>query len=815
MHNKKWIIKNNDSNIISNKLSPLLNKILFDRGYRDINSVDKFLHPTLHDLYDPYLMDDMDRVVEKIYRYVNDGKNICIYGDYDVDGITSIAVLVKCFERLGVDVDYYIPNRLDEGYGLSIDALDNVIKKGADLIISVDCGITSVKEAEYVKNIGKELIITDHHHPHEVLPDTLILNPKKNTCLYPYDMLAGVGIAMKLTEALLGEDFKNFYKEILPIVMLGTVADVAPIQDENRIITKLGLHLLKETDNIGLLSLIEVSGLSGKDINTGHIGFNIAPKINAAGRIGKPELGVELLITRDESKAIKLSNELNELNIERKSIENDILERVDILIRETVNPLDKIIIVKGENFHSGVIGIVASRITEKYSKPSIILTTEDGIAKGSGRSYGDINLFDMVNSAKEHMISFGGHDKACGLSVKEENVELIKSIINKYADDTLKKEDLLDKIIIDSSINSDNILFSTIDEINMLEPFGLGNSRPVFIYKNLIIDRIYKMGEFKNHLKLVLNDGNRTFDAVGFNIAEKYSFLKSGNTIDMALTLSKNEFRGIETIQFMIKDIRILNSLFYKDSDIADKFNISFARSIFYNALIEENDCIIDFKSVNRLDYIFNNKNRLILVNSFDNLIKIMFKINDLNRDDISISYNKIEGNSDIHIVVNPIYTALNYDYDEVILYDIPYDKNHIGFLKDRVKKLTILSSIVDEQSQINQLYTSIPHRLDLVDVYKYLLKEELTKINIKDLSKILKMSIIKCEVSLLLLRTLKLIDIEEKDVYYIKVLPKPKEKLELDQTDIFSSISNALNKFISVVDILKNQIGDIYESKR
>ncbi len=801
MHNKKWIIKKSEECISSDEYSPLLTKILSDRGYKEKKEIDKFLHPSLDDLYDPYLMDDMDKVVDKIRKYIKDEKNICIYGDYDVDGITSIAVLVKCFERLGVVVDYYIPNRLDEGYGLSVDALNNVLERGADLIISVDCGITSVTEAEYVKSVGKELIITDHHHPHETLPDTLILNPKKHTCSYPYDMLAGVGIAMKLTEALLGEDFKHFYKKILPIVMLGTVADVAPIQDENRIITKLGLELLKETDNLGIKALIDVSNLTGKEINTGHIGFNIAPKINAAGRISKPELGVELLITRDEQKAVRLSNELNELNINRKSIENDILEKVDDLILQTVNPLDKIIIVKGEGFHPGVIGIVASRITEKYSKPAIILTAEDGIAKGSGRSYGDINLFDMVNSAKEHMISFGGHDKACGLSVKEENVDLIKSVINKYADDTLKKEDLLDKIVIDSDINSDNILFSTIDEINLLEPFGLGNSRPIFIYRNLIIDRMYKMGEFKNHLKLVLNDGNRTFDAIGFNIAEKYSFLKSGDAIDMALTLSKNDFRGIETIQFMIKDIRSLNSEFYKGSEPEEAFKLSLARSIFYNSFMEEKELDIEITPANRLDSIFNHKNRLIFVHSFDNLIKIMFKINDLNRKDIHISYNIVDEKANINIVVNPVYAELEYDYDEVIFYDLPYAMSHIGYVKERVGNIKIFASSEDEQNQMKYLYPALPHRLDLVDVYKYLLKEELTKISIKDLSKVLNMDIIKCEISLLLLKELQLVDIKEKEVYYIKVLPKPKEKLELDRTDIFIHISNAFNKFKIVID--------------
>lgn len=821
LHSKKWTIEKNKNKEISVDIHPIVEQILINRGYDDKEALDKFLNPSLEGLYDPFLMKDMKKAIDRIRDAMEKGESIWIYGDYDVDGITSISVLVTCFEFLGIPINYYIPNRLEEGYGLSVAGMETIINKGADLIISVDCGITSVEEVAYVNKMKKDIIITDHHNCQDQVPDAYaVLNPKQIDCDYPFDMLAGVGIALKIVQGLLRERFFKHYDLFIDIAMLGTVADIAPIVDENRIITKVGLESIKTSKNLGLQALIDISNLKDADINTGHIGFNLGPKINAAGRIGKPELGVQLLTAKDITEADHIAKALDALNTERQDIEKDIVESIDTLIEEQVDlENEKIIVVKGDNWHTGVIGIVASRVSEKYHRPSVILSVEDGIAKGSARSVGDISIFDALNACKYLFIGFGGHKQAAGLSLNEADVDQLRKEINDYARKEITSEDLVPKVKIDGILHSHEITHETLDDLEKLEPHGMGNPKPSFVYNGLTIDNVRPIGKDKNHLKIVLHDNKRTFDAIGFNIAEQYADLRSQDQLDMVMTLNKNSFRGIETIQFMIKDIRRLEPAFYKVSEIGKCFTKTLARALFYNGLDgpkRPSYAFTEFTSenINRLDYCTSiGGKKLILVQSFYSFIELYFRLDDLNVDpsNIDMHFNDVSHRADINIVINPIFKNIDFEgYDEVIVYDLLYSEDWAGLLEhysqSRVRYFT--KPYIDEKVQSETLYTAIPHRLDLVDIYKALLSEEgkLT-IELEDFSHVLHMDVIKCELSLRILEHLNLIKIVESTSYHIEVLPRPKSKLSLDETDIYQKVSSIRDEFFDYIKVYKEII--------
>lgn len=826
LHDKKWTIKNNEEvNLDSLELTGIVKQILVNRGFSDLESINKFLNPDLNDLYDPFLLKDMDKVISRINKAIEKDESIWIYGDYDVDGITSISVFKKCFELLDKKLNYYIPNRLEEGYGLSEYGLNKIIEKGADLIISVDCGITSVKEVEFVKSKGVDIIITDHHNCQEELPDAFaIVNPKQEGCKYPFDMLAGVGIAMKIVQALLGEDFILNYEKFIDITALGTIADIAPIVDENRIITKIGLKVIENTSNIGLRALLEVSDMKNKPVTAGTIGFKLGPKINAAGRIGKPGLGVELLISNSEDEAMKIANELHELNIERQNIEKVILEDIEALIIEQVDlENDKIFVVIGDGWHTGVIGIVASRISEKYFRPSVVLSKDGDVAKGSARSVGDISIFDALNSCKDLFIGFGGHKQAAGLSLDYNKVNELRKRINEFANLNITDEDLVPNIKVDSIIHNHEVNHTTLDDLEKLEPHGLGNPKPVLIYNGLTIDNIRNLGKEKEHIKLTLHDDKRTFEAIGFRVSDRYSDLRRQDKLDLVMNLSKNSFRGIDTIQFMIKDMRRLEPNYYKNDEIGKCFTKTLAKSLFYNSKGDKLNNIVNFgqeviyqnDDINRLDYITSNhlKKMLVLVNSFSSLLEIQFRVKDLDLDRslLGIYYNDLDSsNSNVDILINPIIENIDFaKYDEVVIYDILYNNNNLNVIKSKFVGCIryLLKLKIDEKSQSELLYTAIPHRLDLIDVYKGIIEEGSLTILIEDYAKKLDMDLIKCDLSVRILEELSLISVEYDSVYHFKVLPKPEKKLVLDQTLIFNQVSKIRNDFYDYIKELKEII--------
>lgn len=556
---KKWQYYEQDKEIVNkiaeeHGISTLLAKILVNRGIIDSKQIKVFLEPQRHDFHNPFDMLDMGMAVNRIIEAINNKEKTIIYGDYDVDGITSITVLKKFLNERGLDVDYYIPNRLEEGYGLNKEAIEEIAKKGYKLMITVDCGISGVEEVELANSLGIETIITDHHEQLDVLPNAYaIINPKRRDNTYPFRGLAGVGVVFKVIQAIsmkLNLDEKEYLK-YLDIVCIGTISDIVPLVDENRVIAKLGLMLVKCTKNVGLKELIEESGY--KTIDSGMVSFGIAPRINACGRMGKQEEALELFLTDNPEKAKTITKRLNEYNIQRQETEKQIFEQaISELEKENLEEKSSIVLA-GENWHHGVIGIVASRITEKFFKPTILICIEDDIGKGSGRSVPGFDLHEALAQSSKYLEKYGGHEMAVGLSLKKENIQEFKNHFEEYAKSKGVK-DIVPIINVDSEITKKDINKATVEQIKLLEPFGEQNKQPLLIYKNLKIASIRALSEGK-HLKLMLKDENEIINAIGFNLGELSEEYLIGDKVDVVGTLEINAYNGQEQIQINLKDI--------------------------------------------------------------------------------------------------------------------------------------------------------------------------------------------------------------------------------------------------------------------
>lgn len=556
---KKWQYYEQDKDIVNkiaeeHGISTLLAKILVNRGIVDSKQIKVFLEPQRHDFHNPFDMLDMEMAVNRIIEAIKNKEKTIIYGDYDVDGITSITVLKKFLNERGLDVDYYIPNRLEEGYGLNKEAIEEIAKKGYKLMITVDCGISGVEEVELANSLGIETIITDHHEQLDVLPNAYaIINPKRRDNTYPFRGLAGVGVVFKVIQAIsmkLNLDEKEYLK-YLDIVCIGTISDIVPLVDENRVIAKLGLMLVKCTKNVGLKELIEESGY--KTIDSGMVSFGIAPRINACGRMGKQEEALELFLTDNPEKAKTITKRLNEYNIQRQETEKQIFEQaISELEKENLEEKSSIVLA-GENWHHGVIGIVASRITEKFFKPTILICIEDDIGKGSGRSVPGFDLHEALAQSSKYLEKYGGHEMAVGLSLKKENIQEFKNHFEEYAKSKGVK-DIVPIINVDSEITKKDINKATVEQIKLLEPFGEQNKQPLLIYKNLKIASIRALSEGK-HLKLMLKDENEIINAIGFNLGELSEEYLIGDKVDVVGTLEINAYNGQEQIQINLKDI--------------------------------------------------------------------------------------------------------------------------------------------------------------------------------------------------------------------------------------------------------------------
>ena len=557
--NKKWeyyICDQDKVNEISKKfnIDRLLATILANRGICKEDEIRKFLEPTREDFHNPFLLPDMDIAVDTIIKAIEEKENILIYGDYDVDGITSISVLQKFLEERGMNVANHIPNRLEEGYGLNKEAIKQIADDGYKLIITVDCGISGIEEIEYANSLGIRTIITDHHEPLDELPKAIaVVDAKRKDNKYPFNQLAGVGVVFKLIQAIgikLGLNEKEYLK-YLDLVCVGTISDIVPLVDENRVIAKLGLKLVNVTRNLGLKYLLQATGY--KQIDSNAISFGIAPRINACGRMGHETEALDIFLSNDIDEVKELTEKLNNYNKTRQETEKKIVEEALELIEKNKENEKSAIVLGSSGWHHGVIGIVSSKITETYFKPSILVSFENGLAKGSGRSIPGFDLHEALCKSSKYLEKYGGHSMAVGLSLKEENFEAFKNEFEKIAKES-KVEEILPIIYIDGVVKQEDIKPEHIKELEKLEPFGEGNKMPLFAYKGLKINSIRALTEGK-HLKLTLKDDNIIIDAIGFNMGHLVNDYLIGDKVDVVGVLEINSFNGIESVQINLKDI--------------------------------------------------------------------------------------------------------------------------------------------------------------------------------------------------------------------------------------------------------------------
>lgn len=557
--NKKWEVKISDdelTNKIANEfnISKLVARILANKGLKESNEIEVFLNPRRSDFHDPFLMPDMKIAVDRILKAIETKEKVAIYGDYDADGITSSTVLKRFLSERGLDADIYIPNRLNEGYGLNEKAIKEIAQTNHTLIITVDCGITGNKEIELAKTLKIDTVVTDHHEPTEELPKALaVVDCKRKDNKYPFSELAGVGVAFKLIQAIsikLGIREEEYLK-YLDLVCVGTISDIVPLKDENRTISKLGLRLVKQTKNIGLKVLLNSMGYQKIDSNT--ISFGVAPRINACGRMGHEKEALELFLTNSVQEAEKITQRLNEYNLERQQIEKRIFDEVEEIIQKSEEKNLPCIVLEKENWHHGVIGIVSSKITDMYFKPSILMSIEGDIAKGSGRSIPGFDLHEALENCKEEIEQFGGHSMAVGVTVKKANFDKFKNKFEEYA-----REKDISKIIpilnIDEKITLKDITIKDIRDLELLEPFGEGNKPPIFQINNVKIDSIRSLSQGK-HLKMEIKDQNSSIQAIGFNLGNLANDYKIEDKINIAGTLEINNYNGRENIQINIRDV--------------------------------------------------------------------------------------------------------------------------------------------------------------------------------------------------------------------------------------------------------------------
>lgn len=568
MLKKRWKIKEtNDEKAVlaladSLNISNILANLLIQRGVTNFFEAKKYFRPELEGLYDPFLMNGMDIASRRVIEAVTSNQKIYIYGDYDVDGTCSAAIMYLFLKELGANVDVYIPNRLTEGYGISKESIDYILTQHTQLMISVDCGITAVEEIDYAKSVGIETIICDHHQPKETLPKAVaVLDPIKPGCDYPFKYLSGAGVAFKLIRAIadrIGK--KDMALKYLDLVALAGAADIVPLIDENRILVRKGLELINNNPRPGILALIKSAGMEPGELSAGQVVFTIAPRINAVGRLGDAQRAVELFITDDINEAERLARILEGENTERRKIDELTFSHAVQLVEESVDfESDLGIVLHEENWHPGVIGIVASRLVEKYYRPSIMLTTVDGVAKGSARSISGFNIYEALKNCEDLLIQFGGHEAAAGIAIEIDKISEFRQRFNRILREHLSNQDILPEINIDSKISLSEISPKFIRILEQFAPFGPGNMRPVFIAENVNLANTPRIVG-SNHLLTTVkqNGGDKIFDAIGFNLGSFFTLIsENSNSLDIVFTIEKIQKNGLSYPQIRLKDLRI------------------------------------------------------------------------------------------------------------------------------------------------------------------------------------------------------------------------------------------------------------------
>ena len=565
-------------------LSPICARLLYHRGYRTAEAVRRFLSCADTDFHSPFLLKDVERAVARIRLAVDRKEKIVIYGDYDVDGVTSVSMLYLYLKDKGADIGYYIPSRAGEGYGLSCAALDKLHDAGVSCVITVDTGITACEETEYARSLGIDMVITDHHECRATLPDAVaVVNPHRPDCPYPFKELAGVGVVFKLIaayECTLGaergekeiEGVRRVSARFADLVAIGTIADVMPITDENRLIVTLGLRQIEQTERVGLSALLDEASATAngraqkrRKITSSFIGFGLAPRINAAGRMSEASLAVELLLANTREEAVKMAAELCEINRMRQAEENTIAEQAYRRIEEEFDPeTTRVLVLEDDHWRQGIIGIVCSRITERYGLPSILVSFDgategfdspDDLGKGSGRSVKGMNLVEALTNSEDLLVKFGGHELAAGLTIRRDKLDEFRARINAYAAKCLPEGGVSTRLEADLELSVQNVTLPFAEELSRLEPFGIANPVPHFILRDLTLERVSELGGGK-HLKLQVGKDGIALTAMLFSTPRSRFPYREGDRVDLLVTVDVNEFRDVRTVQLIVQDFK-------------------------------------------------------------------------------------------------------------------------------------------------------------------------------------------------------------------------------------------------------------------
>lgn len=815
IYNKKWTLKYKgevkETNLSKKiNISPEISQILNNRGIENEKDAEIFMNPSLEYLRDPFLMKDMKKSTERIKKAIENKERIYIYGDYDVDGVSSTSILYLYFKSIGFPVKYYIPNRLEEGYGINEDAIKKIHDDGCDLIITVDCGITSVKEVELANELGIDVIITDHHECQSEIPDAYaIVNPKQEDCNYPFDMLCGCGVAFKMIQALTDEEeFKTSMFDYLEIVTLATICDIVPLIDENRIIVKNGLKLMKEGKNLGLRELIKVCGIETNKIGSSHIGFSIGPRINASGRLGYSYLGVQLFTTDNEDEAKEIANILEGKNIERQMIESKMYkEAEEILSSDERFKDDKVLVIAKEGWQHGIIGIVASKLTEKYYKPTILLTIEDGEATGSARSIKGFSIFDALVSCKDLMNKFGGHEQAAGLALDAKNIDELRVRINEIADYNLSKEDLIENIKVEYELKEDSATLDLVDNLHKLEPFGLSNPSPRFIMRDLLLTNIFKMGKNKQHLKIIV-ENKKSYECVGFNMAYLADNFQLGDKVDILFQVDENNYNNERKVQFLLKDIR----LSHPKSAVTNNLSMKLFEKIspenkdsLCSVNTSKEDLVIDIdgdKNINIFDYI--EEDTLVITNTLNGFYRALSDIS-LTDVEYEINFNYInEKNNKVQLIFSPNIDKIDLKrYNRVILYDYLYNKEEYSYLNKNILNSDNIIKYYGEEDKIylkNIIDNIVPSREEFINIYKQMLMSKELHLNLYEIKRVFKILPLKTFIILKVFKELNLLNFEmnyEDNTVTICLLQKPDKKLNLDESLILNNLKALKQEYV------------------
>lgn len=566
---KKWILQQQgDTETVDAlsqilKIDKILSNLLVQRKINTFDEAREFFRPRIEDLHNPFLMADMSKAVERLEQALANGEKILIYGDYDVDGTTSVALVYSFLKPIYANIGYYIPDRYDEGYGVSIEGIDFAHNNGYSLIIALDCGIKAIKKVDYAHEKKIEFIICDHHTPGETLPKAAaILNPKREDCKYPFKELSGCGVGFKFVQAYAQKNNIPFevLTPLLDLVAVSIASDIVSIHGENRVLSYFGLEQLNKNPRIGLKSIIKISGLEGKQITVSDSVFKIGPRINAAGRIDRGSRAVDLLIAQTQDDANSIADKIDDLNTERKDLDHNHTEAAIHFIKSNDNLINrKTTVVFNPEWHKGVIGIVASRLTETFYRPTVVLTESDGMVSGSARSVFGFNLYNAIEACADLLENFGGHMYAAGMTMKRENLEKFQEQFERVVSETITEEDLTPQIDIDAKINFKDITPKFYRILRQMEPFGPDNMTPIFL-----TDNVYDTGESRlvgknlEHLKLELMQKGVKMAGIGFSLAKHLEIIKSGKPFRICYNVEENDFRGIKSLQIMVRDVKLM-----------------------------------------------------------------------------------------------------------------------------------------------------------------------------------------------------------------------------------------------------------------